>query len=139
MSNEEKIYPVPGALAERAWIDRARYEAMYQASVEDPERFWREQAGRLEWMEPFTTVKDVSYRREDLRIRWFADGKLNASVNCLDRHHAAGCARTALIVRGVEPSSPLGTLVPKSRLCPRPNCEWVVPSFSRSGHGRGLG
>jgi acetyl-CoA synthetase len=106
MSNE-KIYEVPGKLAKHAWIDEARYEELYRASVEDPEAFWKEQAGRLEWMEPFTTVKDVSYDRKDLHIRWFADGKLNVSVNCLDRHLGSRAEQTALIWEGDDPSEDL--------------------------------
>ncbi|HEY8521426.1 MAG TPA: acetate--CoA ligase [Gammaproteobacteria bacterium] len=100
----EKIYPVPAAFAERAWINRERYEAMYRASVEDPDAFWREQAARLTWIEPFRQVRDVSFDAKDLHIRWFADGKLNASANCLDRHLTARAEQTAIVWEGDDPA-----------------------------------
>ena len=96
--SENKKYPPPAALGKSAWIDKARYEAIYAASIEDPERFWREEALKeLDWIEPFTKVKDCSFDRDDLHIRWFEDGKLNASANCLDRHLAKRGDQTAII------------------------------------------
>ncbi len=103
--SDEKTYPVPAALARRAWIDGDRYEALYRASIENPESFWSEQATRLEWMRLFTRVKDVSFAAEDLYIRWFADGELNVSVNCLDRHLAGRADQTAIIWEGDDPSA----------------------------------
>ncbi|MFS8606403.1 MAG: acetate--CoA ligase [Gammaproteobacteria bacterium] len=103
MSNE-KIYPVSEDWAKRAWIDQAKYEALYQQSIEDPEGFWREQAKRIDWIEPFTIVKDVSYDPKNLYIRWFADGKLNACANCLDRHLPKRANQTAIIWEGDDPS-----------------------------------
>ncbi len=104
--NNEKRYPVPKEWAERAFIDRAKYESLYKASVENPEAFWREQAQRIDWIEPFHEVKDVSYDADDLHIRWFADGKLNVSANCLDRHLAARGDQTAIIWEPDDPSEP---------------------------------
>jgi acetyl-CoA synthetase len=95
--SETKIYPVPTALAKSAWADRAIYQSRYEASIDDPEDFWREEARRIDWIEPFTEVKDTSFDEKDLHIRWFADGKLNASTNCLDRHLAANAERTAIV------------------------------------------
>jgi acetyl-CoA synthetase len=94
---ETRTYPVPGALASRAWADRAKYEALYEASIRDPESFWREQAKSLAWIKPFTQVKDCSFTEDDLHIRWFADGALNVSANCLDRHLATRGGQTAII------------------------------------------
>jgi acetyl-CoA synthetase len=105
--SEEKVYPVAPGLAQRAWIDGEKYEALYRASIDDPEGFWREQAARLEWSRPFTQVKDVSFDAADLRIRWFADGELNVSVNCLDRHLAGRAEQTAIIWEGDDPSEDL--------------------------------
>jgi len=105
--SDEKIYPVPKAIAERAWADEATYQALYSASVEDPDAFWREQARRLEWLKPFTQVKDVSFVRDDLHIRWFADGELNVSANCLDRHLADRAEQTAIIWEGDDPDDDL--------------------------------
>lgn len=80
-----------------AQINQQQYDEMYRRSVEQPEEFWREQAQRLDWITPFNDVKDVSFARDDLHIRWFADGQLNASANCLDRHLAERGEQTALI------------------------------------------
>ncbi|MEO1202621.1 MAG: acetyl-coenzyme A synthetase N-terminal domain-containing protein, partial [Pseudomonadota bacterium] len=80
------IYPVDAATRERALIDEARYAETYRQSIEDNEGFWSEQAGRLDWIKPFTKVKDVSFAKDDLHIRWYEDGTLNACYNCVDRH-----------------------------------------------------
>ncbi|WP_332766830.1 acetate--CoA ligase [Phenylobacterium sp.] len=82
----------------------AAYARAVQAVREDPDRFWGEAAQRLDWMVPFTTVKDVSFRREDFRIRWFADGILNACANCVDRHLPARADQTALIWEADDPA-----------------------------------
>ncbi|MCG8441802.1 MAG: acetate--CoA ligase, partial [Caulobacterales bacterium] len=83
-------------------MDDAGYRALYARSLADPEGFWAEQAGRLDWMTPPTAVKDVSYAKEDLHIRWFADGVLNVCANCVDRHLPARAGQTALIFEGDE-------------------------------------
>ena len=97
------IYPVRPEFAARTRIDKARYERDYAASVENPEAFWGEAATRLDWYRKPTVIKDVSYDLDDFRIRWFADGELNASVNCLDRQLGARGDKSALIF---EPDSP---------------------------------
>ncbi len=102
--SDDKIYPVPAARARRAWIDGDQYEALYRASIENPESFWSEQASRLEWTRLFTRVKEVSFAADDLRIRWFADGELNVSVNCLDRHLTGRADQTAIIWEGDDPA-----------------------------------
>ena len=86
--SERTIFPVTAETAGSAHIDAAAYEEMYRRSVEDPEGFWAEQARRLDWIRPFSKVKDVSWARDDLHIRWFEDGTLNACANCVDRHLA---------------------------------------------------
>ena len=102
--SERTIFPVTAGAAEGAHVDAAAYEAMYRRSVEDPEGFWAEQAGRLDWITPFTKVKDVSWAKDDLHIRWFEDGTLNASANCLDRHLAERGEQTAIIWEGDDPA-----------------------------------
>ena len=102
--SDEKIYPVPADRAARAWVDASKYEAMYRASVEDPEGFWREQAQSLDWLEPFSEVKDVSYDADDLHVRWFADGTLNVAANCLDRHLAKRADQTAILWEPDDPA-----------------------------------
>ncbi len=95
--NDPRIHPVPAELARTAWADREEYESLYAASIADTEAFWREQASRLDWIAPFTEVRDVSFDKDDLHVRWFADGKLNVAANCLDRHLEAHGERTAII------------------------------------------
>ncbi|MFZ5730161.1 MAG: acetate--CoA ligase [Pseudomonadota bacterium] len=84
-------------------MDAAGYEAACRRVEEDPEGYWREVAGRLTWSKPFTQVKDVSFNRDDFRIRWFADGELNVSVNCLDRHLPERADQTAIIWESDDP------------------------------------
>jgi len=98
------IFPVPADWTNRAGIDAARYADMYRRSIEDPEAFWREEAKRIDWMTPFTEVSDVNWDKNDLHIRWFADGTLNASVNCIDRHLPERAHDTAIIWEGDDPT-----------------------------------
>ena len=100
------LYPVPDAFAAAARVGRAERERMAAAARDNPEAFWAEQARRLDWMRAPTQVKDVSFALEDFRIRWFADGQLNASVNCLDRHLAARGDKVALIFEPDDPAAP---------------------------------
>ncbi len=101
------FYPVSDATRSRALIDAERYEAMYTRSVEDPEGFWAEQAERIDWMKPFTKVKDVSFAKDDLHIRWYYDGTLNACYNCVDRHLESKGDDTAIIWEGDDPGRDL--------------------------------
>jgi acetyl-CoA synthetase len=102
--SEDQIFPVPAEWAQRAHMDAAGYEAAVRRVEEDPDGYWAEVGARLAWMRPFTKVKDVSFRREDFRIRWFEDGVLNASVSCLDRHLSARANDVAIIWEGDDPS-----------------------------------
>ena len=90
-------------MASKAHVDAAKYEEMYAASISDPEGFWREQGQRIDWIKPFTQVKDVSYDFGNVNINWYADGTLNVSANCIDRHLATRADQTAIIW---EPDSP---------------------------------
>ena len=102
-----RIYAVDAATASRALIDAAGYEEMYQRSVTDNEGFWAEQAQRIDWIKPFTKVKDVSFARDDLRIRWFYDGSLNVCYNCVDRHLENKADDVAIIWEGDDPARDL--------------------------------
>ena len=102
--SEDKIYPVPADVAARAWTDEAAYRALYRASIDDPVAFWAEQARRLDWIKPFTEIKDVSYDAADLHIRWFGDGELNVAANCLDRHLETRGDQTAILWEGDDPA-----------------------------------
>jgi len=99
------VYPVPDDFAAKARIRRDDYERLYADSLRDPDAFWADAAKRLDWMRAPTRIKDVSYALEDFHIHWFADGELNASANCLDRHLAARGDKIALIF---EPDAPDG-------------------------------
>ena len=103
MSHPDQVFAVPAAWAQRAHMDTAGYEAALAHEAGDTDAFWRGIAGRLDWIKPFSVVKDVSFKREDFRIRWFADGVLNASVNCLDRHLATRGDEVAIIWEGDDP------------------------------------
>jgi len=102
MTNQTVI-DIPEMWAKSAWANDAKYIDMYKLSVEDPERFWSEQGRRIDWMTPYSIVKDISYQKDNIRIRWFADGNLNASFNCLDRHIEHRGDQTAIIWEGDEP------------------------------------
>jgi acetyl-CoA synthetase len=102
MSNTT-LFPVPPSVARNAWVDEAGYFRMYEASLADPDKFWGEQAKRLHWMKPFTKVKDTSFTG-DVHIRWYEDGVLNASQNCIDRHLATRADQTAILWEGDSPS-----------------------------------
>ena len=104
MSTEPEIYPVPADLAARAHMDRAGYEAARIAARDTPEAYWSEQAKRLDWMTFPSKIKDVSFNKADFRIRWFEDGVLNVSANCIDRHLPHRADDTAIIWEGDEPT-----------------------------------
>ena len=94
------LYEVDPAFAKQAHCDRDRYRAMYARSLEDPEGFWREQAERITWFKKPTKIKNTSFEG-DVSIKWFEDGELNISANCVDRHLASrGTARQRLQVAG---------------------------------------
>jgi len=104
----EQFYPVPEAVKERALIDEAGYDEVYKRSIEDNEGFWKEQAQqRIDWIKPFTKVKDVSFAKDDLHIRWYEDGTLNACYNCVDRHLEAKGDDVAIIWEGDDPTRDL--------------------------------
>ena len=100
---EGQVFPVPDAIARAAWVDAATYQAMYDRSIKDPEGFWAEHGRRITWMKPYTKVKDSSFTG-DVHIRWFHDGMLNASANCIDRHLPTRADQTAIIWEGDSPS-----------------------------------
>jgi acetyl-CoA synthetase len=101
--SETHIYPVPSEFAKTAHIDKAGYLEMYQESVTDPQGFWAEHGKRIDWIKPYTKVKDVDYNKK-VHIRWFYDGTLNASANCIDRHLEARGDQTAIIWEGDDPA-----------------------------------
>ena len=102
-----QIYPVDPEVQARALIDEAGYEETYARSVNDNEKYWAEQARRIDWIKPFTRVKDVSFAKDDLHILWFDDGTLNVCYNCVDRHLTEHADDVAIIWEGDDPSRDL--------------------------------
>ncbi len=100
------LYPVKPEFAAKTRITREQYARDYQASITDPEAFWGKAAERLDWFKKPTQIKDVNYALDDFRIRWFADGELNASVNCLDRQLAERGDKIALLFEPDGPDTP---------------------------------
>ena len=84
----ESLIPVAEEWKKRAFMTEAQYEAAYAESLRDPDAYWGKEAARLDWMRPFTKVKNVSWDPDNLSIKWFEDGALNVSANCIDRHLA---------------------------------------------------
>ena len=104
MTDQQKIYPVSDDAAAKAWIDNEKYQALYQQSIDDPDGFWAEQAKRIEWFKAPTKIKNTSFDPQNVDIRWFEDGTLNASVSCLDRHLETRGDQTAIIWEGDDPN-----------------------------------
>jgi len=102
--SEIEIYPVPKDLAAKAHMDAAGYEAARKAARETPDAYWSNVAKRLDWMTFPTKIKDVSFNKADFRIKWFEDGVLNVSANCIDRHLPARKDEIAIIWEGDEPT-----------------------------------
>jgi len=99
----EHIYPPEDAFAASAHADKAKYEAMYAASISDPVAFWGEQGKRVDWMTPYTKVKNTTFEHAGVSIKWYEDGELNVSANCIDRHLATRSNQTAIIWEGDNP------------------------------------
>ena len=97
------LYAPSAEIAARAHADKATYDKMYAASVADPDAFWAEHGKRVDWIKPFTKVKNTSFAPGNIDIRWFEDGTLNVAANCIDRHLATRGDQTAIIW---EPDSP---------------------------------
>jgi len=98
------LHPVPADFAARARIDATAYANLYAESVRDPEAFWGRIGKCLDWIKPYTQVRDVSYAAQDLHVRWYADGQLNLAVNCLDRHLEQRGDKTAILWEGDDPN-----------------------------------
>jgi acetyl-CoA synthetase len=98
-----QTFPVPDTVAKTALIDESTYREWYDRSIRDPDGFWGEHGRRVDWIKPYTKIRDVSYTG-DVRIRWYEDGTLNVAANCLDRHLATRGDQTAIIWEGDDPS-----------------------------------
>ncbi len=101
---DDLIFEVPAKAAAEAHVDAAKYEAMYAQSLADPDAFWGEHGKRLDWMTPYTKVKNTHYSDTDVSIKWYEDATLNACVNCVDRHLETRGEQVAIIWEGDEPT-----------------------------------
>jgi len=102
--NEVHVYPVPEAFAAEALCTDAQYQEMYKRSVEDPEGFWGEHGKRITWFKDYTKVRNVNFMKPDVSIKWYEDGTLNASYNCIDRHLETRGDQVAILWEGDDPS-----------------------------------
>ncbi|PKH90403.1 MULTISPECIES: acetate--CoA ligase [unclassified Pseudoalteromonas] len=100
----QSIYPVPAHIKDATLVDKNKYNMLYKQSIDDPESFWREHGKRLDWSTPYTKVKNTSFDKGHINIKWYEDGYLNASYNCIDRHLKTKADKTALIWEGDSPS-----------------------------------
>ncbi len=102
--SDRKLYPVPAEFSQNSLITDSQYQTMYAQSVDDPEQFWQQQGQIIDWIKPYTKVKNTCYQPGNISIKWFEDGTLNVSANCLDRHLATRGDKVALIWEGDDPS-----------------------------------
>ncbi|NBR34145.1 MAG: acetate--CoA ligase [Rhodobacteraceae bacterium] len=100
----DKMYPPSAGFIANAHINKEQYDTMYAASINDPDAFWAEHGKRVDWIKPFTKVKNVNYSYPDVSIKWFEDGELNVAANCVDRHLANRADQTAIIWEGDNPN-----------------------------------
>ena len=99
----ELIFKVPKKWANNAYVDKSQYEKKYKLSIKDNEGFWKKEGKRIDWIKPYTKIKDVKYSKQEVKIKWFYDGTLNASANCIDRHLSDKKNKTAIIWVGDDP------------------------------------
>ncbi|ERL46507.1 N-acetylglucosamine-6-phosphate deacetylase protein [Candidatus Micropelagos thuwalensis] len=100
---DDTIFPVTNDVAAQALIDDENYQAMYAESIADPESFWNKHGKRIDWIKPYTKIKNTKYSKEDVSIKWYEDGTLNACWNCVDRHLEEYGDQIAIIWEGDEP------------------------------------
>jgi acetyl-CoA synthetase len=102
--SDQKLYAPTAAFTAQAHIDEAGYEERYAQSVSDPDAFWGAEGKRLDWIKPYSTVKNVSYTHPDVSIKWYEDGQLNVCANCVDRHLEKRGDQTAIIWESDDPT-----------------------------------
>ncbi|MEQ9241698.1 acetate--CoA ligase [Roseovarius indicus] len=104
--SEHKTYPPAADFVKNAHVDAAKYEEMYAASINDPDTFWKEHGQRVDWIKPFTKIKDIDFTLGNVSIKWFEDGQLNVAANCVDRHLEKRGDQTAIIWEADDPNEP---------------------------------
>ena len=103
--SEENIIRVSNDWAKEGYVNKEKYQAKYQLSINENEKFWNEEGKRINWIKPYTKIKDVKYSKSEVHIKWYYDGTLNASENCIDRHLASRGDKTAIIWEGDDPKN----------------------------------
>jgi acetyl-CoA synthetase len=99
------LYPVPEQAKQNSFLSIEKYQSMYQQSIESPDEFWQQQSTILDWYKAPTIIKNTNFAKDDLQIKWFEDGQLNVSYNCIDRHLAKHAEQTAIIWEGDSPDT----------------------------------
>ena len=103
IENSELIYKIKSDWIKKAIINKSGYEKKYLDSIKNNDNFWKKEGKRITWIKPYTKIKDYKYSKTDVNIKWFYDGTLNASVNCIDRHLKKNKDKTAIIWVGDDP------------------------------------
>ena len=101
--SNDLIFKVPSKWSKSAYVDKKQYEKKYKLSIKDNEGFWKKEGKRIDWIKPYKKIKDVKYSKTEVKIKWFYDGTLNASANCIDRHIKSKKNKTAIIWVGDDP------------------------------------
>ena len=122
----KQVYPVSPEVAKQALLNREQYEEMYRQSVEDPDTFWGEHGKRLEWIKPYTKVKNTTYDYNNLSIKWFEDGQLNASANCLDRHLEKVCVSRPLKTKNTSQWLSLLLIIHSMAIAPQSSGSQII-------------
>ena len=104
-NEDEIIIKVPKHWSNKAYVNKNSYQKKYNHSIKKNDDFWRKEGKRISWIKPYKKIKDIKYSKTDVKIKWFHDGKLNASANCIDRHLKKYGKKTAIIWVGDDPSS----------------------------------
>ena len=105
VESKELIFKVPKKWSNNAYVDKTQYDKKYKLSIKDNEGFWKKEGKRIDWIKPYTKIKDVKYSKTDVKIKWYYDGTLNASQNCIDRHLKDKKNKTAIIWVGDDPKN----------------------------------
>ena len=99
------VFKVPENWSKQAYVNKSQYEKKYRLSIKDNEKFWKKEGKRITWIKPYTKIKDIKYSKKEVNIKWYYDGTLNASTNCIDRHLEKKSNKTAIIWVGDDPSN----------------------------------
>ena len=102
-TNQETIFKTKSDWVKKAFVNKKQYEKKYSHSIKQNDEFWKKEGKRITWIKPYTKIKDVKYSKSDVHIKWFYDGTLNASANCIDRHLKKNKDKTAIIWVGDDP------------------------------------